>query len=92
MFFALIFVISAWAVSVSSAQGFDMVVECMNGVLGKLIAIGTISAFIYHLLGGLRHVIMDMGHWEELQSGNASAKAVIALWIVLTVVVGVVLW
>ncbi|MBN7821810.1 succinate dehydrogenase, cytochrome b556 subunit [Bowmanella yangjiangensis] len=92
MFFALIFVISAWAVSVSSAEGFDMVVECMNGVLGKLIAIGTVSAFIYHLLGGLRHVIMDMGHWEELQSGNASAKAVIALWIVLTVVVGVVLW
>ncbi|MBT1063493.1 succinate dehydrogenase, cytochrome b556 subunit [Bowmanella sp. Y26] len=92
MFFALIFVISAWALSVSSAEGFDMVVECMNGVLGKLIAIGTVSAFIYHLLGGLRHVIMDMGHWEELQSGNASAKAVIALWIVLTVVVGVVLW
>ncbi|WP_102795040.1 succinate dehydrogenase, cytochrome b556 subunit [Bowmanella denitrificans] len=92
MFFALIFVISAWAVSLTSAEGFDCVVECMNGVLGKLIAIGTISAFIYHLLGGLRHVVMDMGHWEELQSGNASAKAVIALWIVLTILVGVVLW
>ncbi|HBN89598.1 MAG TPA: succinate dehydrogenase, cytochrome b556 subunit, partial [Rheinheimera sp.] len=40
MFFALIFVISAWAVSLTSAEGFDCVVECMNGVLGKLIAIG----------------------------------------------------
>ncbi|WP_088328333.1 succinate dehydrogenase, cytochrome b556 subunit [Lacimicrobium sp. SS2-24] len=91
MFFALIFVIWAWAVSVSSAEGYAMVVECMNGVLGKVIAIGTASAFIYHLLGGLRHLVMDMGHWEELQSGDLSAKVVIALWIVLTIVVGVIL-
>jgi len=68
-----------------------MVVECINGVLGKVIAIGTASAFIYHLLGGIRHLVMDMGHWEELQSGDVSAKAVIALWIVLTIVVGVIL-
>lgn len=92
MFFALLFVIWAWAVSVSSAEGFAMVAECMQSWVGKLIAIGTISAFTYHLLGGLRHMVMDLGHWEELQSGNNSAKAVIALWIVLTVVVGVVLW
>ncbi len=68
-----------------------MVVECMNGVLGKVIAIGTASAFIYHLLGGIRHLVMDMGHWEELQSGDVSAKVVIALWVVLTIVVGVIL-
>ncbi|MDF2178188.1 succinate dehydrogenase, cytochrome b556 subunit [Aliiglaciecola sp. CAU 1673] len=92
MFFALLFVIWAWAVSVSSAEGFAMVAECMQGWVGKLIAIGTVSAFTYHLLGGLRHMVMDMGHWEELQSGNNSAKAIIALWVVLTVVVGVVLW
>jgi len=34
---------------------------------------------------------MDLGHWEELESGNLSAKAVIALWIILTVVLGVAL-
>lgn len=92
MFFALIFVIWAWAVSVSSSEGFAMVSDLMDGPIGKLLAIGTISALIYHILGGIRHVIMDMGHWEELESGNASAKATIALWIVLTIVVGVVLW
>ena len=30
--------------------------------------------------------------WEELESGNTSAKVVIALWVVLTVVLGVALW
>ena len=92
MFFALLFVIWAWAVSVSSVEGFAMVQEQMSGPLGKFIAIGTLSALSYHILGGIRHLIMDMGHWEELESGNNRAKAIILLWIVLTVVVGVVLW
>jgi succinate dehydrogenase / fumarate reductase, cytochrome b subunit len=92
LFFALLFVIWAWALSVSSAAGFASVQECMAGPIGKFIAIGTISALTYHILGGLRHLVMDMGHWEELESGNNSAKAIIVLWIVLTLVVGVVLW
>jgi len=92
MFFALLFVIWAWAVSVSSPDGFANVQTIMDGVIGKLIAIGTASALTYHILGGIRHVIMDMGHWEELESGNNSARAIIALWVVLTVVLGVALW
>ncbi len=92
MFFALLFVIWAWAVSLTSQESFEYVQQVMDGVLGKLIAIGTVSALTYHILGGLRHMVMDKGYWEELASGNNSAKAVIALWIVLTIVVGVVLW
>lgn len=92
MFFALLFVIWAWAVSLTSPEGFAMAQEAMGGVIGKIIAIGTLSALTYHILGGVRHMIMDMGYWEELESGNNSAKAIIALWIILTVVIGVVLW
>ena len=92
MFFALLFVIWAWAVSVHSPEGFANVQAIMDGFLGKFVAIGTASALTYHILGGLRHVVMDLGHWEELESGNTSAKAVIALWVVLTVVLGVALW
>ncbi|MFD3352001.1 succinate dehydrogenase, cytochrome b556 subunit [Alteromonas macleodii] len=92
MFFALLFVIWAWAVSVHSLEGFADVQAIMDGFFGKFVAIGTASALTYHILGGLRHVVMDLGHWEELESGNTSAKAVIALWVVLTVVLGVALW
>lgn len=92
MFFALLFVIWAWAVSVSSADGFASVSALMDGIVGKVIAIGTASALTYHLLGGIRHAVMDMGYWEELESGNLSAQVVIGLWIVLTIVLGVALW
>ncbi len=92
MFFALLFVIWAWAVSLASAEGFASVQAMMDGIIGKLIAIGTASALTYHILGGIRHGIMDMGYWEELESGNLSAKVIIGLWIVLTIVLGVALW
>lgn len=92
MFFALLFVIWAWAVSVSSPEGFANVQGLLDGFIGKFIAIGTASALTYHLLGGIRHAVMDMGHWEELESGNLSAQVVIALWVILTVVLGVALW
>ncbi len=92
MFFALLFVVWAWATSLSSEQGFAYVQDVMNGIFGYVIALGTLSALSYHFIGGVRHVVMDMGHWEELQSGNTSANVAIALWIVVTVVLGVVLW
>ena len=92
MFFALLFVIWAWAVSLSSIDGFNNVQTLMDGIFGKIIAIGTLSALSYHIIGGIRHGIMDMGYWEELESGNTSARVAMGLWVVLTIVIGVVLW
>ncbi len=92
MFFALIFVIYAWAISLQSAEGFAHAQELMQGVIGKIIAIGTLGALSYHIIGGLRHMVMDMGHWEELESGSLSAKLAIAIWLVTLVLAGVWIW
>ena len=92
MFFALVFVIWAWAVSLSSPEGFEQVRLVLQSLIAKFIAWGTITVLLYHMIGGIRHLIMDMGHWEELKSGNLSAVVTIVLWIVLAVLAGVWLW
>ena len=92
MFFALVFVIWAWATSVGSAEGFALVKDVMGGILGYIVTVGTLSALTFHFIGGIRHVVMDMGHWEELDSGNTSANVAMGLWIIITIVLGVVLW
>jgi succinate dehydrogenase / fumarate reductase cytochrome b subunit len=92
MFVAMVFVIWAWATSLQSPESFQYVTEVMQGIVGYIFTLGTLSLLLYHFIGGVRHVIMDMGHWEELDSGNTSANVAIGLWIVLTIVVGVVLW
>lgn len=92
MVFAIGILLWTLSLSLSSADGFAQVKAMFDGVFFKLIIIGILAALIYHLLGGLRHLMMDMGHFEELGSGNATAKLVIVLWVVLTIVAGVALW
>lgn len=92
LFFALLFTVAVWALSLTSAQGFENALGWVNSAFGKFVLIGTLSALSYHIIGGLRHLVMDMGHWEELESGNTSAMVSIGLWLLLTVILGVVLW
>jgi succinate dehydrogenase / fumarate reductase cytochrome b subunit len=92
MVFAIGILLWTLSLSLSSAEGFSQIEALLSGVFFKIIILGTLSALIYHLLGGIRHLMMDLGYFEELASGNATAKFVIALWLVLTVVVGVKLW
>ena len=91
-FFALVFVIVVWAISLQSAEHFAYAQSLMQGVIGKVITIGSLAALSYHIIGGVRHLIMDMGHWEELESGNLSAKLAILIWLVTVVLAGVWIW
>lgn len=92
MFIALSFVMWAFAVSLSSPEGFDQAAQAMDSIIGKVITIGTASLITYHMLAGFRHVFMDMGYFEELESGNLSAKITIGLWVVVSVVEAIAIW
>jgi succinate dehydrogenase / fumarate reductase cytochrome b subunit len=91
-FIALVFGLWAWATSLSSPQGFEFVAGLMTSFVAKFIAWGTLTVLSYHILGGIRHLLMDMGHGEELESGNKSATLVIALWVIASALAGVWLW
>lgn len=90
--FAIGILLWALSLSLSSAEEFTQVKTLLDGFFFKIIMLGIISALTYHMLGGIRHILMDMGHLEELDSSNASAKFIMVLWLILTVLVGVWLW
>lgn len=92
MVFAIGILLWALSLSLSSAEDFSQLQATLDGFFFKFILLGILSALIYHLLGGIRHLLMDLGHFEELASGNMTAKFIMILWLVLTVVVGVWLW
>jgi len=92
MVFAIGILLWTLSLSLSSAEGFSQLQATLDGFFFKFIVFGILSALIYHLLGGIRHLLMDLGHFEELASGNASAQFIIGAWLVLTIVVGVWLW
>ncbi len=50
------------------------------------------AALIYHVLAGIRHILMDMGYGEHLSSGRRSAILVIVLSVILTIFLGIWIW
>ncbi|KGK82138.1 succinate dehydrogenase [Stutzerimonas degradans] len=78
--------------SLSSPEGFEEVREYLGGPLAKLISWGLLSALLYHLVAGVRHLIMDAGHGETLEGGKLGSKIVIAVSVVLIVLAGVWIW
>lgn len=49
---------------------------------------GGITAFVYHLLAGLRHLIMDCGWCESLKLGRVTAYTVLVLTASLSIWIG----
>lgn len=51
-----------------------------------------ISAFVYHLIAGTRHILMDFGIGEGKASGKTTAVIVLVLAIACSIIIGVRLW
>ena len=78
--------------SLASQESFDSLRQCLAHPLAKLVLWCVLAALAYHLVAGLRHLVMDLGFWEELRSGKVSAALAIALSVVLMILAGVWLW
>lgn len=78
--------------SLASEEGFAEVQACLTSPLAKLIIWGLLSALLYHLVAGVRHLIMDMGVGESLEGGKLGSKIVIVVSAVVIVLAGVWIW
>ncbi len=78
--------------SLSSEDGFERVQAFLQNPLAKLVVWGVLSALVYHLIAGIRHLVMDAGVGEELESGKLGAKIVIVISAICIVLLGVWVW
>ena len=70
----------------------EVMQECLDSALAKLVIWGVVAALIYHSLAGIKHVIMDFGIGETMEGGVTGARIVIGLSIVLILIAGVWIW
>ena len=91
-FVALAILLWMLGTSLSSPEGFETVVAIMDNFLVKFVLWGILTALSYHIVGGQRHLVMDMGHWEELDSANQSARVGFLITGILAVLAGVLVW
>ncbi|WP_178106728.1 succinate dehydrogenase, cytochrome b556 subunit [Pseudomonas mangiferae] len=92
LFLGLAVLLYALDKSLGSEEGFEQVKAFMASPLVKLVVWGLLSALLYHLVAGLRHLIMDLGFGETLQGGKLGSQIVLAVSAVLIVLAGVWIW
>lgn len=65
----------------------------MSSFIVKFIFWGILTALAYHIVGGIRHLMMDFG-WlgETLQTGTRSAQISFGTTVVLSILAGVLVW
>ncbi|MEQ5815380.1 succinate dehydrogenase, cytochrome b556 subunit [Marinobacter sp. NFXS11] len=92
LFVAVAFMLYGLQLSLSGEEGFSRVSELLDSFLAKLITWGILSALLYHLVAGIKHLFMDMGIGEELESGRLASKITIAVSVILILLAGVWVW
>nr|WP_243454093.1 succinate dehydrogenase cytochrome b556 subunit [Oceanisphaera pacifica] len=90
--FALAILLWLLSYSLSSEKGFLAVVDILDGFIVWFIMWGILTALAYHIVGGIRHLIMDLGYCEELESGALSAKVALGITAVLSLLAGIMVW
>ncbi len=93
LFFGAIFMVYILGLSLESPEGFAQASEMLQeSFLAKLIAWGLVSALLYHFFAGIKHLIMDAGYCEELESGRLAAKTTLIVAAVAILLAGVWIW
>lgn len=92
MFVAVGILMCLLSLSLSSAEGFNEASAWVDNIVVKLVLWGILTALSYHIAGGIRHLIMDLGYCEELESGAKSAKIAFGITVVLSILSWGLIW
>ena len=66
--------------------------ETLTQPVWQIVVWAVVAALAYHMVMGVRHLIMDCGIGESLKGGRLGAKLALALAVVLIVLAGVWIW
>jgi len=78
--------------SLSSAEDFQRVQGYFDLFIVEFVFWGSLTGLAYHAVFGIRHMIQDLGYWEEMDSSSLSAKVGFVITAALSVLAGVLVW
>ena len=74
MFVGVALMLYAFDMSLSSEAGFEYLSNAIVSPVGKFLTWVLLSALVYHLIAGIKHLFMDMGIGETLEGGVFAAR------------------
>jgi succinate dehydrogenase / fumarate reductase, cytochrome b subunit len=89
----LLIPVALWALNFSLTEsGFETFQQWSSRFFIKFIFWVLLVPFCYHLVAGIRHLLMDVHIGDGLKAGRTSALLVLIISIVLVLLAGVWLW
>ena len=89
-----IFALFLWTLQLSleSKDSFQTLRENFNAPLAKVLILFILTVFLYHVLAGIKHLIMDLGYGETFEGGVIGAKVLFASTGLFFILIGWWLW
>lgn len=88
LFLCLPLLISLFAMSVSSEQGFNAMSVVAGNPIMKLVLLALIWGYLHHFCAGIRYLILDLHIGLDKHSATKSASIVLGVSLALTLVFG----
>lgn len=92
IFFGVALLLYLLQLSLESAAGFDLVLELLASPVVKLITWAVVSGLLYHLIAGIKHLIMDFGIGETKLGSLRGAQLTLLFAAIAIAVSGVWIW
>lgn len=92
LFLALPLLLLMLQYSLRSIETYTQLLAVLAHPLAKLMLLGLLWASLHHFCAGLRYLAIDLDYGVKLAQARASSKAVLAVSLVLTVLLGAKLW
>ena len=89
LFLSIPLILWALDASLDNRFSFAQVTSVLMHPLVKIITWAILSAFIYHVVAGIRHLLMDCHIGETKEGGRLGAQLTLALSIALIVLLGI---
>ncbi len=78
--------------ALQSPAGFDAAVAAMQGIFGKLVLLGLMAALIYHMVAGVKHLLLDFHIGDSLEASKRFAQLTVIISIIFIALTGIWLW
>ncbi|HEY9136087.1 MAG TPA: succinate dehydrogenase, cytochrome b556 subunit [Pseudomonadales bacterium] len=92
LFLAIPLLLLMFQQSMASEEAFNELKTLLDNALLKLILWAILAGILYHLIAGIKHLIMDAGFGETLEGARVGSWAVLFISGLLVLVAGVWLW
>lgn len=75
-----------------SQQSFEALQDCLRDPIIKVVLLLPVWFFMHHLCAGIRHLALDLHIGVTLPQARMGSRLVVAAGILLTALIGVMLW